>query len=326
MINGIRVTRIKLYTLQLPRIRFFQFFKYIEYIVRAVSKCSSNSIIHCHDYSALPAGCIAKLIYKNVQIIYDAHELESERYGLNKYSKFIIKNLERYMLPFVKNTVTVSDSIANFYSDTFGIDKPLVILNAPNYVDIEKSSYFRDYFQIPIENKIFLYQGGLSSGRGILEFFDLISSIKNVSYIIMGYGPLSIKIKEIVKKNENLYFHDAVPYADMHKYTSSADFGVCIESNACLSWDFALPNKIFEYAMSGLPVIVSNLKEISNFVKINNIGVVLSDEIDCEAFHKIYLDLISNHEIMKENIKKVSKKYNWENEEIKLLQMYEKIS
>ncbi len=41
------------------------------------------------------------------------------------------------------------------------------MLNTPPYKKIEKKDIFRETFKIDKDKTIFLYQGGLSSGRGI---------------------------------------------------------------------------------------------------------------------------------------------------------------
>jgi hypothetical protein len=59
--------------------------------------------------------------------------------------------------------------------------------------------------------------------------------------------------------------------------TSSADYGLNITENTCLSRYYALPNKIFEYVMARIPIIVSNDYERGRFVKENQIGFVVEN-------------------------------------------------
>lgn len=59
-------------------------------------------------------------------------------------------------------------------------------------------------------------------------------------------------------------------------YTSSADYGLCLISNHCLSYKYCCPNKIFEYIQAGLPVITySGLVELSQIVRRHKVGYVL---------------------------------------------------
>ena len=48
--------------------------------------------------------------------------------------------------------------------------------------------------------------------------------------------------------------------------------------NTCLNHYYCLPNKLFEYAMAGLPVIVSNMKEMRELVEKYDMGIVVIDD------------------------------------------------
>ena len=88
-IDGVEVKRIKILTRQLPKLRFFQYLKFIEFIFRAVWQFRNYDYIHCNDLNALPVGLFIKFISKkDTKVVYDCHEYETERInikGLNKY-------------------------------------------------------------------------------------------------------------------------------------------------------------------------------------------------------------------------------------------------
>ena len=64
-----------------------------------------------------------------------------------------------------------------------------------------------------------------------------------------------------------------------------------------------MPNKLFEYAMAGLPVITSNVKEMSAFVKKNQIGVVVEDETVTSLNEAIERLLRMDLTVLKQNVK-----------------------
>jgi glycosyltransferase involved in cell wall biosynthesis len=139
----------------------------------------------------------------------------------------------------------------------------------------------------------------------------------------MGYGPLKDEIKSLSKDFDNIFFHEAVDPDVLVDYTSSADVGILLYENTCLNHYFCLPNKIFEYTMAGLPVIVSNLHEISNFVKTHENGFVLLKN-DKDSLKKTIKKISSNNiDEMKISIPQLQKKYNWNNQEKKLLEIYD---
>ena len=93
----------------------------------------------------------------------------------------------------------------------------------------------------------------------------------------MGYGSLLKEVKKAAKNYSNIFFQDAVPLDEIQKYTSSADYGLNITENTCLSRYYALPNKLFEYTMARIPIIVSNDYERGKFVKENQVGFVVEN-------------------------------------------------
>ena len=322
-VQSIPVHRVKLRSMHWSKNIVASFFKYIEWSYHVIKKYRKYEVMHCHDLNALHLGVISKLFNKKMKIVYDAHEYETERYNQSKMERSVAKVLEKFFLKYTDSVITVSDSIANDYVTLYGIKKPYLVFNTPNLVSVQKKNIFREKFNINQEDTIFLYQGGVSKGRGILEFADLIKNKQNVVYVIMGYGLLESEIKEYASKYDNIYFHEAVSPDVLLNYTSSADIGVCIEENLCKSWDYALPNKMFEYHMVGLPIIVSGLYEMKKFVRENDTGYILDDIYDQQEFDAKFDTILDTYKSKEKNIKRVTEIYNWEVQEKVLLSIYE---
>ena len=324
-IQNIPVHRIKLKSRGWSKNKIVQLFKYFEFIYRVVKEYKDSDIIHCNDLNALPIGVLTKKFFnKNVKVVYDAHEYETEINGLHGFQKKLTKQLEKYLIKYADRVITVSDAIAGEYVKLYNIEKPLLVLNTPPYKEIVKKDIFRETLNIGKDKTIFLYQGGLSSGRGIeilLDTFKLINDEKSV-IVFMGYGPLEELVVSISKEYKNIYFHKAVSPDVLLDYTSSADFGISTIEDSCLSYRYCLPNKMFEYLMAELPVIVSNLYEMRRLVENNQIGVVAKENTPDglkEAIEKsVKLDKIE----LSKNIKKVKNIYNWEEQEKILLEVY----
>jgi len=307
---------------------------YLKYLKETINYCKNFDIIHCNDLNTLPIGVIIKKFFnKNVKIVYDAHEYETEINGLSGIQKTLAKILEKNLIKYADKVITVSDSIANEYVKLYNIEKPAVILNTPPYKDIEKKDIFREKFGISKETTIFLYQGGLSRGRGIEILLDTFKELANISItynqytntpviVFMGYGELEDLVKEYSKKYNNIYFHSAVSPDILLDYTSSADFGISTIEDSCLSYRYCLPNKMFEYLMAEVPVIVSNLPEMKKIVEENKIGIVAKENTPQGLKEAIKEAIQLNKEELKQNIKKVKEIYNWQEQEKKLLEVY----
>ncbi len=299
---------------------------YLKYIKESVNFCKSHDIIHCNDLNTLPIGFIIKKFFnKNVKIVYDAHEYETEIHGLNGIKKTLIKKLEKFLIKYADKVICVSDAIANEYVKLYNIEKPGLVLNTPLYKEIEKEDKFREILNISKDKTIFLYQGGLSGGRGIeilLNTFKQIKYEKNV-IVFMGYGSLEEVVVKASKEYKNIYFHKAVSPNVLLSYTCSADFGISTIEDSCLNYRYCLPNKIFEYIMAEIPVIVSNLYEMKRLVKNNDIGVVAKNN-NTDGLKKAIEEANKlDKEELNKNIQKVKRIYNWEEQEKVLLDIYE---
>ena len=310
---------------------------YLKYLKETINYCKNFDIIHCNDLNTLPIGVIIKKFFnKNVKIVYDAHEYETEINGLSGIQKTLAKILEKNLIKYADKVITVSDSIANEYVKLYNIEKPAVILNTPPYKDIEKKDIFREKFGISKETTIFLYQGGLSRGRGIEILLDTFKELANISItynqytntpviVFMGYGELEDLVKEYSKKYNNIYFHSAVSPDILLDYTSSADFGISTIEDSCLSYRYCLPNKMFEYIMANVPVIVSNLPEMRNIVYDHNIGVV-AKENTLQGLKEAMENAIKlNKTKLKRNLHKVKEVYNWQEQEKVLVEVYNEL-
>jgi len=299
---------------------------YLKYIKLSVKHCKTFDAIHCNDLDTLPIAFIVKQFYnKRVKIVYDAHEYETERHHQSNFDKKFLKIIERFLLRYVDKMITVSEPIADEYVKLYNIERPTVIYNTPKKINIKKKNLFREKFNIPKENIIFLYQGGLQERRGILEFFNLIKGKEGVSYVIMGFGHLKDEIIELMKTESNLYFHDAVSPDVLLDYTSSADIGICIEENLCKSWNLGLPNKMFEYYMVDIPIVVSGLQELKRFIVDNKTGFVIEDIFNQEEFDKLFPIIIKEYKSRYKNLKRVKNIHNWQNQEKKLLKVYDEL-
>ena len=175
----------------------------------------------------------------------------------------------------VDGFITVSPSILDWYQNKFSHRPSKVVLNSPARDALEgsiKSAYFRQKFSIPDDEKIFLYVGIIGGGRGVEIMLEAFSSLRTSHLVFLGYGPLEDDVKKAAANHANIHFHSGVKQEKMLELIVSADYGLCLIEPVSLSDVYSLPNKLFEYALSSVPVIASNLPEIKNYVEKYGLG------------------------------------------------------
>lgn len=231
-------------------------------------------VIHCHDTLVLPLGVIVKL-FTGAKLIYDAHELESDRNGLTRLQGLLTLRMEKVLWRFVDALIVVSPSIERWYNEAIGPKRSEVILNSPLFIDglQQDDDYLRGKFSIPAERKIFVYVGILGHGRGIDLLTEAFRDSQVSSHIVfLGYGELSDELKRLEALHPNMHVHDAVVHSQVVPIVQSADFGLCLVQDVSLSDYYCLPNKLFEYCFAGVPVLASDFPDIRSVLTEYGIG------------------------------------------------------
>ncbi|MFO1389026.1 glycosyltransferase [Cellvibrio sp.] len=282
-------------------------------------------IIHCHDTLVLPVGYIYK-IFNDCKLVYDAHELESNKNGTTKVGGFLTFLVEYLIWPKIDAFITVSHAIRDWYSSKL-CSKLLseVIFNSPilNESAPSNTSYLREKYSIPASSNIFIYVGILGEGRFIDELLKVFQSQKISSHIVfLGYGSLVSSIQEASVLSEKIHYHEAVRHDEMLPIISSANFGLCLLPDVSLSDFYCLPNKFFEYVFAGVPVLSSKLPEIERVIREKRLGV--STDLSVEAVESAILKLEDGCDVSNFDRANIYE-FSWEAQQIKLNDMYSKM-
>lgn len=329
-VHGIVVKRIRLLSRGWPKVLPIQVFKYFEWLWRAFLLSHKAHIVHCNDLPTLPAGAVARMLSrKRTRVVYDAHEFEINDVANEPRWKIRVKSfMERFWIRHADATMTVSESIADEYVRMYGIPKPALVLNCPPLAPLPEADIFRSTLGIPQDAIIFLYQGGLAAGRGIEPIIEAFKGLPDSRRVVvfMGYGPMASAIKQAAAEHRNIYYHPAVSPDVLPAYTASADVGLCLIENLCLSYFYCLPNKLFEYLMAGLPVIVSDLQELRRFVRAHPVGPVLpgtDDESIRQAVAQLDEIALAGYA---DAVRSVRSVFHWQAQESVLLDVYARLS
>lgn len=328
---GVFVWRMKLYTRYWPKNVVVQLLKLIEWSIRIIKYSGKfkNIFIHAHSLTALPVGTIVKFI-RSLPLVYDAHELETESTENDSAGRKLLSRwAENMFIRFADVVIVVSTSILEWYQREYGIRSIVLITNLPYLTHVEKGNIFRSTFKISSAAIIYLYQGGLTPGRGINTLLTVFSELNDDRYhiVFMGYGPLQEEIESAAKMFLTIHFHNSVSPNPkiLLSYTSSADCGVFIFDKSVISYNYSMPNKIFEYIMAGLPVIVTDGVELAQLIQKNRIGFTVTGE-EKEQLKNIIKSI--SPEQLKEisnRVNSIRSKYCWENNEEQLIMTYKGI-
>jgi glycosyltransferase involved in cell wall biosynthesis len=265
----------------LPKsIRYF--LNYFEAMVRILFSAIRlrPKVVHSHDTIFLPVAVLIKIFCKS-RLIYDAHELESQKNGQSKLLSKGTLIIEKICWRFVDVLITVSPSITKWYNENLGVKNNVLVLNSPQFnsdtFEETSNNYLREKFNIPDKEKIFLYLGIIGRGRGVDLYLDIFQSSEINSHIVfIGFGDYVPKVEQISRESEKIHYHPAVPHEDVVKISKSADVGLSMIEAVSLSDYYCLPNKLFEYAFSGLFVLATDFPDMKKVVEEYSLGLCCS--------------------------------------------------
>jgi glycosyltransferase involved in cell wall biosynthesis len=295
-------------------------------------------LIHANDLKALPIGyAVAKLT--GARLVYDSHELWSDPGYVNSkrfpgWAFRLAVQLERYLSSRADAVITVSDGIARCMADTLGIPTPLVVRNVPprHYWKPNSSCVsLHEALRLSSTIPIVLHLGSVSPERVL----PLIESMRDVPpptvLVFLGKvedpAPLKSKAQEC-GVTERIYFHPPVASSEICNYAKSAALGVSVLETKCLNFKYALPNKLFEYLQAGLPVVVNDSSERADLVRAYEVGETFPDS-DPRALARAIMTILNDtgkREHYQKQAFRAAKELNWEREESRLLEVYQRVA
>ncbi len=303
---------------------------YAEYNIRlfAFLLFAPCDILHANDLDTLPANYLSSRI-RSKQLVYDSHEYFTEVPELTgrPVVKKIWERIEKLIFPKLCNIITVNRSIALAYKKKYGKDIR-VIRNLPERWSIN-STVSPTFYGLPENKRLIILQGaGINRDRGAEEAVEAMRYIDNAVLVIAGKGDvipeLKAKVRESSSIQEKVFFIPPMPYKELMQLTGICDLGLSLDKDSNLNYRYSLPNKIFDYVMAGIPVLVSDLPELRRIVEKYEIGLIAKDYSPKGIALSINSILSGNSGInfLKNKLQKAADLLNWDIEKHKLISLY----
>ena len=289
--KGVPFTKIKQ---DLPKVNLPFITKIPAYfsLVRKIMKNLNDfkpDIITSTDLDMLPMAVLGKFFFRT-RLVYDVHEhWPLMEYNQSKPLGVFTDYLENLLLPAVDYVVTISDMLGSRYNKS-GKDTT-VLRTAPFLEDVNKLNFtprdkIREELGVKSDNVLIGYMGSLMPDKGIEMMVESFSELykqnpeTKIRFVIIG-GPAKFlsELKDLGVKlggDKIITFKDFVKHEEIHNYFGALDLSIIQYSS--VPWaNLAMAHKIIEGFAYGVPVIVKNFKERSDFVRRHKSGFVFSD-------------------------------------------------
>jgi glycosyltransferase involved in cell wall biosynthesis len=268
--------------------------------------------------AALPVWLKCKLSGK--PFVFDAHEYfpeVPEVIARPKVQKFW-RRVEAFIVPKTNLRYTVTESLAEIFTENYG--KPFATIrniSRLNAIEIPEKS-----------NRYLLYQGAVNAGRGLEMLLEIMPEIEAELWIC-GRGDLfevlQNRSKELKLENKVKFLGYKLP-AELAEITRNAFIGMNLLENLGLSYYYSLANKFFDYLHAGVPQVCINFPEYQNLNRKYEVGFTVP--LEKEALKNALNQLLTDRECYEklvQNCLNAREVLNWQNEEKKLLALYEEL-
>ena len=298
------------------------------------------AVYHAHDLDTLPA-CAAASRFTGAALVYDSHELwlQSVRHLCSTRPLFMkLERLaESVLAPRADAVIAVTPGRARVMREMYPRMPALCLV--PNYPPLSepspRSREVRRELGVSDDSRfLFIYQGVLGLHRGLEQLVDACTLLGGLPLhvAIVGHDATGGAIKEYARGRDTggtLTFHPPVPSEELPRLTGSADAGLLLFQDSCLNHTLSLPNKLFEYMMSGLPVVASDLPEIGEIVGKHDCGLLVdasSPESVAVAMRRMASDPAGAGRMGERGHRAAAELYTWGVSERALLGLYSNVT
>ena len=319
VING-----VKIYSVGKPLSRKYRMHKTPQIIYAKIATLKPD-IVHFHDPELMFLGI--KLARHKFKVIYDVHE-DLPKQVMNKHwlPKFIrpfislvVRQIERYCAKNIVGIITatpiIEDRFRTYNSNT------RAVCNYPLLRELNPSN---DIAWDTRQNRI-CYIGSISKTRGIIPLVESLA-ISKIVLDLAGIFSGDVTLDELksLSGGEYINYLGILDRQQIIALLQKVKIGM-VTLLPTPSYVESLPIKMFEYMLSGIPVIASNFPLWDSIIAHYNCGVLV-DPTDKIAIANACNELLANDEaakLMGERGKNVVKQsFNWEAEKDKLLAFY----
>lgn len=276
------------------------------------------------DFTGLALVALAGIWRRPV--VYDSAELYFERpmAALTRRLAPVLRPIEEFLARRAAFIITTSEGHADFLRQKWVV-QPVAVRNG---FDLRATS---DRLPVHMNTRhVVAHSGWLIHGRHLDELVDALQYLPDdVGLLLVGDGVRKNSLKqraEALGVGHRLEITGRLLPSQMVGTLAQATVAVSLFTSDYASYHLSLPNKFFEAVAAGLPLVTSPIPEVQRLVEDYEIGGVC-DPADPKSIAQAVVTVLEPETLdrMRANVLRAQQVLNWETEERKLLDLYEKL-
>lgn len=282
------------------------------------------SVVVSVDYFTTFVGWLASRL-TGAHFVYDAHELiipePHEKMSLRDRFWY---QMERVAVRHADLIIAANDDRARLMQEHYRLCCiPITMRNIPpiNQNTLERSTILAQYPEFSRRNPeeyLILYQGDVSLSRGIDRFVMALAHLPaNYRIIVVGDGPDLERLRVIGQTFKREGRFDTLGWIEnrlLPVIAAAADVGIVTYPFKGQNNIYCAPNKVFEYAQAGLPVVTTDQPPLRSMVTSYGIGKLVSRRDDSETMAAVIREVAENKAKYTQALAHFLKDHRWEEE------------
>lgn len=294
-------------------------------------RATAPDAVHAHDAAMLVPG-IAAARLSDALLVYDSHELATSVAYRERSWAWLVRMIERAVVPRCDAVVTVSDGIAARLVALYRLAVTPTVVRNVSALSVQGQGDLRRRLGLSSDAPLVLHQGAPAPDRGCETLIAAVARLPGVGLAFLGdpepgYGhrlAAEIADRDVA---DRVWTLPSVGLGDLLANTAQADVGVTLLEDTCENHRLALPNKLFEYIAARIPVIASALPETEQIVGSYGVGWCVPPGDVAALAQAITGALAARGDPgLRARLDRAAAELNWERERERLIGLYDRLA
>lgn len=303
-------------------------------VLRVGRDIRPDIVIAENFFTTLTGWLVAKALH--AALAYDAYELiiPEPNQPMSWRNRFWY-SLERWVVPRADLVIAANQERAQRMAEHYRLTHiPEFMRNIPfqQSIPVEERELLATYPALvrrSEDERIIIYQGHISLDRGIGRFVEAMAYLPaQYRLVVVGDGFDLDRLKaqgQPLEQERRFATLGAVPNQLLAAITQQADVGIVTYPYEGLNNIYCAPNKIFEYAQAGLPVVATDQPPLKFMINQYGIGELVSPYDDPAAIARVLSRVVENRASYCERLPKFLADHRWEDEATRVQEQFRKV-